>query len=97
MSLPEVLLWRELRQQDRVKFRRQHPLGPYVMDFYCADAKVCIEIDGISHDMGDQPQRDAERDEWLRSRGIEVARIPATEVLHSPSQIAEALIRHCQR
>ena len=42
MSLPEVLLWQQLRLQSDVKFRRQHPLGPYVLDFYCAKAKVAI-------------------------------------------------------
>ena len=97
MSLPEVLLWREFRQQREVKFRRQHPLGPYVLDFYCAPAKVCVEIDGQSHGMGDRPERDATRDEWLRSQGIEVIRISASEILRSPYEIADALVRHCQR
>ena len=97
MSLPEVLLWQELRQQDEVKFRRQHGIGNYVLDFYCASAKLCIEIDGQSHDMGDRPERDLARDEWLRAQGIEVIRITASEVLRSPTETAEALIRHCQR
>jgi len=56
MSLPETLLWNLLRKApDGVIFRRQHPVGPYVVDFYCAKAKVCFEIDGIVHDMGDRP------------------------------------------
>ena len=55
MSLPERLLWRELRAQDEVKFRRQHGLGKYVLDFYCVKAKLCVEIDAIAHDMGDRP------------------------------------------
>lgn len=97
MSLPEILLWQELRRQNEVRFRRQHPLGRYVLDFYCAKANVCIEIDGIAHDMGERPERDDERDEWLRAQGIEVVRIPASDILKSPQQVAEALIRHCQR
>jgi len=56
-SLPEVLLWRELRQSD-VKFRRQHPIGPYVADFYCAAAKTIFEVDGIANNMGDRPEHD---------------------------------------
>ncbi|MBX7500188.1 endonuclease domain-containing protein [Qipengyuania sp. YG27] len=97
MSLPEVLLWRELRRQSEVKFRRQHPIGRYVLDFYCASAKICVEIDGIAHEMGDRARRDAARDEWLGDRGIEVLRIPASDVLKSPSEIVEALMRTCRR
>ncbi len=98
MTLPEVLLWQLLRKQpDGVKFRRQHPLGTLVLDFYCAEAKVCIEVDGIAHNMGNNPMRDAQRDGWLNEQGIEVLRIPATDVLQSPEDIAEALVRYCQR
>ncbi|WP_248284936.1 endonuclease domain-containing protein [Alteriqipengyuania abyssalis] len=97
MSLPEVLLWQELRKQSEVKFRRQHPLGPYVLDFYCAAAKLCIEIDGIAHDMGNSAERDASRDEWLREKGVTVLRIAATEVLRSPHEVAEAVMRSCLR
>lgn len=95
MSLPEVLLWQELRQQDEVKFRRQHPIGRYVLDFYCTKAKVCVEIDGIAHEMAGCPTRDDERDAWLRGYGIEVVRIPACEVLRSAPDVAESLIRYC--
>jgi very-short-patch-repair endonuclease len=40
-------------------FRRQHPIGRYVLDFYCAGARLAVEIDGLSHDLGDRPQRDS--------------------------------------
>lgn len=98
MTLPEVLLWQLLRNSpDGVKFRRQHPLGPYVLDFYCAQARACIEIDGASHDRGDRPVHDAARDDWLRTQGVTIMRIPATEVLHSPEDVAEAIVRACRR
>ena len=98
MSLPEVLLWNLLRNSpDGVHFRRQERHGKYVLDFYCAKAKVCIEVDGIAHNMGERPARDDERDAELRADGIEVMRIPATEVLKSPEEIAEALVRFCKR
>lgn len=97
MSLPEVLLWRELRRQSEIKFRRQHPIGPYILDFYCTQAKICVEIDGIAHEMGGRPQRDARRDEWLQEQGIEVVRIAASDVLASPEDMADALVRYCQR
>ena len=97
MSLPEVLLWQLLRKQpDGVKFRRQHPVGDFVLDFYCAEAKVCIEVDGIAHNLGDNPLRDEQRDGWLNEQGIEVLRIPATDVLRSPQESAEALVRYCK-
>ena len=97
MSLPEVLLWTEFRKQTEVNFRRQHSIEPYFLDFYCAKAKVCVELDGIAHDMGDRPARDATRDECLRSMGIEVVRIPATQVLVDPHAVAESLVRYCKR
>ena len=90
MSLPEVLLWRLLRTAP-VKFRRQHPLGPYVLDFYCAGSKLAIEVDGIAHDMGDRPQRDRRRTAWLTQHNIEMLRIPARDVLADP----DAVLRLC--
>ena len=82
MTLPEVILWHWLRQRpDGLKFRRQHPTGPYVLDFFCSDARLAIEVDGEAHSRGDRPQRDATRDQWLRSAGIETIRIPAAAIL----------------
>ena len=81
MSPPEATLWQVLRTRPGgLKFRRQHPVGPFVADFYCPSRKLIIEIDGIAHAMGDTPQRDERRDEWLRSHGYQVVRIPAGEV-----------------
>jgi very-short-patch-repair endonuclease len=92
--LPEALLWRELKgQPDGIRFRKQHPIRPYFADFYCAAAKLVIEIDGISHDMGDRPARDVERDAFLQSKGYRVLRIPASEVLADPGATAEAVVR----
>ncbi len=96
-SLPEGQLWRLLRgNPNGAKIRRQHPVGVYVLDFYCAEAKVAFEIDGIGHDMGDRPSSDAARDAALGELGIEVIRIPAADVLRSPETIAEAIVRYCK-
>jgi very-short-patch-repair endonuclease len=96
MSLPEVLLWRILKQRpDGLKFRIQHPIGAYVADFYCAKRRVIIEIDGIAHDMGDRPERDALRDERLREAGFEILRIPAVEVLKNLTAAAGTIIGSC--
>jgi very-short-patch-repair endonuclease len=72
-------------------FRRQHPLGLYILDFYCAEAKLCVEVDGQGHGMGDQPERDERRDRWLLAQGIEVLRIPAGDVLRTPDVAAERI------
>jgi very-short-patch-repair endonuclease len=83
MSLPEVALWRLLRrrQLEGFRFRRQHPVGPYILDFYCPMAKLAIEVDGIGHWVGGRAHRDATRDVWLNEKGIRVLRVPAAAVL----------------
>ena len=92
MTLPEVLLWNELRRSDAsLKFRRQHPIGPYVVDFYCASARLAVEVDGAAHDMGENPVRDEQRDAWLAARGICVLRIPAQEVLRDVETAVQAI------
>ena len=98
MSLPEGLLWRELKSKKAgFKFRRQHPVGAYVLDFYCADAKFGIEVDGEVHNMGDQPSHDTRRDAWLEAHGIDVLRIAASEVLRDANECAEAIADYCKR
>ena len=98
MTLPEVLLWRLLKcEPDGVKFRRKHQVDKYFLDFYCPKANVGIEVDGIVHDMGDNPERDELRDAKIKESGIEVMRVPAKEVLHSPEDVAEGIVRFCKR
>ena len=82
MTLPEVLLWRALRQRPGgFKFRRQHPAGPFVLDFVCLSARLAIEVDGSAHDRGDIAAHDEARDQWLMAQGFRTLRIPAREVL----------------
>ncbi|SFI94581.1 endonuclease domain-containing protein [Caulobacter sp. UNC279MFTsu5.1] len=83
MSLPEVLLWLGLkaRRLEGLHFRKQHPIGPYVLDFYCDEAKLAVEVDGGGHDLGDRPRLDAVRDDWMAQRGIRTLRLPAVDVL----------------
>jgi very-short-patch-repair endonuclease len=96
MSLPEGLLWQELRKRPGgFKFRRQHPIGPYVLDFYCPAARLAIEVDGASHDMGDNPQRDAQRDAWLREQGLRIARFTARDVLHNMDGVIRMILADC--
>ena len=83
MSLPEVLLWQQLRGRDGEKWRKQHPAGPYVLDFYCDAARLCVEVDGEAHGCGTAPATDARRDAWLAAQGVATLRVPAAEVLHN--------------
>jgi very-short-patch-repair endonuclease len=92
MSPPEVMVWVHLRRRrDGMAFRRQHPFGPYVLDFYCAQARLAVEIDGEHHYYEDQQRKDAARDAWLASQGIETLRIPGFEILADPEEMANRI------
>ncbi len=93
MMPPEVMLWQRLRAKPGgVKFRRQHPVGAYVADFYAPEARVIVEVDGMVHDMGDRPARDAVRDAWLRSRGFVVVRVAAADVLRDVDGVVAGVV-----
>jgi very-short-patch-repair endonuclease len=92
MSLPEVLLWKAVRRGKLgARFRRQHPLGPWILDFYCHAARLAVEIDGASHDDPDRMLLDRRRTRWLERQGISVHRIPARAVLGNLDGVLEAL------
>jgi very-short-patch-repair endonuclease len=83
MTLPEVLLWQALRggRAAGLRFRRQHPIGPYILDFFCPSARLAVEVDGATHDIAKQARRDERRDAWLAARNIRVLHVTAAEVL----------------
>jgi very-short-patch-repair endonuclease len=96
MSLPEAMLWTRLRGRSDGKpvFRRQHPLGAFVLDFFCPKAGLVVEIDGESHDT--RLDQDRSRDDWLRAQGLDVIRYRAVDVLNDPGGAAEAIIREAE-
>jgi very-short-patch-repair endonuclease len=97
MTPPEAALWQVLRKRpEGLKIRRQHPIGPFVVDFYCPSVKLVIEIDGEVHDMGDNPERDADRDLWLESHGFRILRIPARELAGDIEPAVRLILNHCQ-
>jgi very-short-patch-repair endonuclease len=97
MSLPEVLLWQQLRQRPGgFKFRKQCPQHPYVIDFACLESRLAIEVDGEAHDRGDRPQRDAARDDHLEAMGFTTMRIPAREVLGNIEGVLAGIVVKCQ-
>ena len=96
MTPPEVTLWFALRsgRLEGFKFRRQHPIGPYVLDFFCSSARLDVEIDSYHHCINGRPARDAERDRWLLGQGIRTLRIPAHDVMSSVDGVLEAIRGH---
>jgi very-short-patch-repair endonuclease len=95
MSKPEVMLWSRLRGRtsDRPTFRRQHPIGTIIVDFFCPSALLAIEVDGRTHWDDDARAQDAARDAWLESQGIATLRLPAGEVYRDLGAAVDAILR----
>jgi adenine-specific DNA-methyltransferase len=91
MTDAEALLWKLLRgrRMASAKFRRQHPLGRYILDFYCEEKKLCLEIDGSQH--MDAAEYDERRDTWLASQKIRVLRFWSNQVLSETESVLEAI------
>ena len=71
----EKVLWKAIRGLDGFHFRRQVPLGPYVVDFASHRMRLVVEVDGGVHDAPDAAARDAEREDWLKARGYRIVRL----------------------
>ncbi len=82
LTPPEAQLWNQLkgRSLEGLKFRKQYPIGPYILDFYCAAAKLAVEVDGLIHGDPDQTRHDEKRAGWLHQQGIGVLRVAACDV-----------------
>jgi very-short-patch-repair endonuclease len=95
-SDPEKELWECLRgRKQGFKFRRQHPLDDFVLDFFCHEAKLAVEIDGAQH--AEQATYDRWRDERLAARGIATLRIPAHEVEDDFYGVLRAITEACRK
>ncbi|HRD27523.1 MAG TPA: endonuclease domain-containing protein [Caulobacter sp.] len=94
MNEPELRLWSRVRknQLDGIHIRRQHPLGHYVLDFFCARSRLAIEVDGGMHDE-DRVARDEVRDAWLAMRGVRTLRLPASLVMNDMEAALAAIRR----
>jgi very-short-patch-repair endonuclease len=91
MTFAERLLWAQLRQRelDGFKFRRQHPIGRFIVDFVCIEARVVVEIDGGQH--AGRRVRDEARTAWLNGQGYRVLRFWNNEVLQATDAVREAI------
>jgi very-short-patch-repair endonuclease len=90
MSPAETRLWVRLRNREALGFnvRRSYAFGPYILDFYCDDVKLCIEVDGAQHTFDEARAYDEKRDAYLKAHGIETLRIPAIQVMEDPDSAA---------
>ncbi len=82
-TLAEQILWNKLRglQLDGIKFRRQHPIGSYIIDFVSLENKLIIEIDGGQHNETPIKERDEQRTKWLENEGYQVLRFWNNDIL----------------
>ena len=92
-TFSERLLWSRLRSKRlaRFKFRRQHVIGPFIVDFYCADARLVIELDGRSHD--NRSGQDNQRTQYLHEQGLRVVRYFNDDVIDDVDAVAEDIAR----
>ena len=92
MTKPERLLWWALKaDQTGFHFRKQHAAGPYVLDFYCDRARLCVEVDGSSLDF--TVDRDIARDRYLERWGILTVRVRAADVLSNLQGVVDFIVQ----
>ena len=93
MTEAEIRLWSKLRRKQicDVPFYRQKPLGPYIVDFYCAKARLVVEVDGGQHFEAGHQAQDAERDRTLRALGSDVLRFSNREVLQETDAVLKRI------
>src|SRR5262245_26600026 len=89
----EATLWRYLKnsQLDGKEFRRQHSIGPYIVDFYCPECRVIVELDGAFHTSLLAAERDSRRSEFLRKFGAEIVRFESEDVFKNREGVVEAI------
>ena len=90
---PEELLWLALRngQIGGLKFRRQHPIGPYVVDFFCRSIGLVVELDGMSHD--NKASQDAARSKYLEAQGLRILRVTNEDVMGNLDGVTREIAR----
>ncbi|MBN2499715.1 MAG: DUF559 domain-containing protein [Anaerolineales bacterium] len=93
----EMTLWSVLRnrQLDGLKFRRQHPIGKFIVDFYCDKAKLIVEVAGDTH--AERTVSDQERTHWLQAQGYRVVRFNNDNIHNNLENVAAEILRLCKQ
>lgn len=93
----ERFLWRHLKskQLEGLKFRRQQPIGNFIVDFVCFEKKIIIELDGGQHTNITEEMKDKSRDKWLKEQGFKVLRFWNNDVFKNINGILEVIIENC--
>jgi len=94
MTGAEVILWTRLRRWPGVKFRRQHPIGPYIADFACIASSLIVEADGETHGGDAERAHDAARDAYLQKRGWRIVRVWNRDVYGGLEDVLDLIARH---
>ncbi len=95
MTPAELILWDALKEKklDGWKFRKQHPMGSYILDFYCHKAKLGVELDGGYHDMPQQKEYDAKRTAILQDAGISLVRFRNEAVIQDMENVLAEILK----
>jgi very-short-patch-repair endonuclease len=93
MTRAEFRLWHYLRKPgiEGLRFRRQAPVGPYIVDFFCPERQLVVEVDGDRHGLAEGERRDADRDAWLSAQGYRVVRVGNRDVLTNIDGVCRAI------
>lgn len=94
MTKQELRLWLRLRKPglEGLRFRRQTPIGPYIVDFFYPEHRLIVEVDGEQHALPAGEARDIRRDAWLRGQGYRIARFTNRDVMTGIDGVCEAII-----
>ena len=92
--MTDARLWYSIRRHglEGYKFRRQHPFGPYILDFYCAQARLVVEVDGGQHSEGDSLRHDTVRTGYLEAHGLRILRFTNLEALQETDLVLNAIL-----
>ncbi len=99
MTDAERKLWEALRrdQLGELRFRRQHPMGPYIFDFFCYELNLVVEVDGAIHTDLLQQENDQERDDHCRAHGLTVLRFTNEQILHDLDRVLQTILHTAQQ
>lgn len=92
LTTAERIVWSRLKRIGVLKFRRQHPIGPFIADFACIAARLVVEIDGDTHSTDEERARDARREAYIRAHGWRIIRVWNSEVYAHCDQVLDGVL-----